>query len=126
MAHITIDDQFEIVRGEQKAFYFQVMQTDKPDSLPFNLTGYTVTFAMNADGADEGEALLLKSTDVIGEGDILTPADGTGAIYFVSADTLASTLGTYQYELWLTKSPDVDERLWTAPMNIVKRIRPWT
>ena len=125
MACVTIDDNFTIVRGEKKTLYLTINQTDEPDSLPFNLTGYTVEFAMNLDDAVEEVSLVSKTTDDPVEGDILTPADGTVAIYFGQADTVDLALGPYTYEIWLVKvSADVDERLWEATLNIVKRIRP--
>lgn len=124
MAHVTVDDNFTIVRGEKKTLYLTINQTDEPDSLPFNLTGYAVEFAMNLEDAAEEVSLISKTTDDLAEGDILTPADGTVAIYFGQADTEALALGSYVFEIWLVKSPDVDERLWSSVMNIVKRIRP--
>lgn len=124
MAHVTVDDNFTIVRGEKKTLYLTINQTDEPDSLPFNLTGYAVEFAMNLEDAAEEVSLISKTTDNPDEGDILTAADGTVAIYFGQADTEALALGSYVFEIWLVKAPDVDERLWTSAMNIAKRIRP--
>lgn len=124
MAHVTVDDEFTIVRGEKKTLYLTVNQTDEPDSLPFNLTDYAVEFAMNLDGSAEEVSIVSKSTDNIEEGDILTAADGTVAFYFGKTDTEDLALGPYVFEIWLVKSPDVDERLWSSVINIAKRIRP--
>lgn len=126
MACVTCDDNFTLARGERRPLYLTIMETEAEDSPPLNLTDYTVLlFVGDADDTD-AVSIISKSTEVAEEGDILTAADGTVAFYFVPADTLDLDPGTYNYEVWLYKSPSVDERLTVRVLNIDKRRRPVT
>jgi len=120
--------QLEIVAGSQRHFsfdlYYEGGLLPVTGAVWFNV-GYTVT-----DGAQVGEVLCRRHSDVNAELQIVDGPTGSIRVSFLSADTLgaAATIpaGKYYYDLWSEINDEPTAHLSASPFIVRPGVGPGT
>jgi hypothetical protein len=112
-------DGIEVYRNQDKRFLLAVRDASRD---PVDLTGARITLTVRT--TTNGTSLIVKSSTVVGEIDIaVPPTDGLADIFFVPADTVGLTAGSYVYDVWVvladgTQQPVINP----SPFNLLDPI----